>query len=86
MSEVTQADLRRRKQVHQLTSYVDMDMKLARILAAHRITADLAGYERGQRETVERIVAWLGDWIDQTMGADIGPAYLIKRIEAGEWK
>ena len=27
--------------------------------AAHRITADLAGYERGQRETAERIVAWL---------------------------
>lgn len=32
---------------------------VCQIIAAHRIAADIAGYERGQRETVERIVAWL---------------------------
>lgn len=32
---------------------------LSEAFARHRIAADLAGYERGRRETVERIVAWL---------------------------
>ena len=49
--------------------------------AAHRIASDLAGYERGQREAVARIVAWLrsGD-----AGGPIG--CLSDAIEAGEWK
>ena len=36
--------------------------------AAHRITADLAGYERGQRETAERIVAWLWRKVSDELG------------------
>ena len=50
-------------------------------LYSHPPAADLAGYERGQRETVARIVAWLreqdgyGEWYD-----------VADAIEAGEWK
>lgn len=53
--------------------------------AAHRIAADLAGYERGQREAVARIVAWLANEADD-------PSYMMRvdliadAIEAGEWK
>ena len=58
------------------------DNALVQAFAAHRITSDLAGYERGQRETVARIVAWIRTgamfaYTDQEM-ADA--------IEAGEWK
>ena len=55
--------------------------------AAHRITADLAGYERGQRETVARIVAWLRQ--PRTLIRGISMAQnerLSDAIEAGEWK
>lgn len=70
--------------------------------ASHRITADLAGYELGQRETVERIVAWLRkenslcDCYARSEGEcgcgawDDYKQWPLERtadaIEAGEWK
>lgn len=70
--------------------------------AIHRITADLAGYELGQRETVERIVAWLRkenslcDCYARSEGEcgcgawDDYKQWPLERtadaIEAGEWK
>lgn len=64
------------------------DNALVQAFARHRIAADLAGYERGQRETVARIVAWLRDrkemterYIDYVETAQAADA-----IEAGEWK
>lgn len=49
--------------------------------------ADLAGYERGQRETVERIVAYLKErWPPKNYGEDWPVTYAIRAIEAGEWK
>lgn len=44
--------------------------------------ADRAGYERGQRETVERIVAWLRSGASNTMDAGL----VAQDIEAEEWK
>lgn len=62
--------------------------EVRKIMQAHRITADRAGYERGQRETVALIVAWLRnrkemteryiDYVETAQAADA--------IEAGEWK
>ena len=55
--------------------------------AAHRSAADLAGYERGQRETVARIVAYLkGRWSPKNYGEDWPVTYAIRAIEAGEWR
>ena len=58
------------------------DHSMVRAFARHRIAADRAGYERGQREAVARIVAWI------RTGAMF--AYTDKEmadaIEAGEWK
>ena len=53
--------------------------------AAHRIAADLAGYERGQRETVARIVAWLRGNVNG-YPESAGYAHAVDAIEAGEWK
>lgn len=57
------------------------DHSMIQAFAAHRIASDSAGYERGQRETVERIVAWLREpeWAYRNEA-------LIAAIEAGEWK
>lgn len=47
--------------------------------------ADLAGYERGQRETVARIVAWLRGNVNG-YPESAGYAHAADAIEAGEWK
>ena len=61
------------------------DLPCPQAFAAHRIAADLTGYERGQRETVERIVAWLRDQVEY--GDPFGiHEDLADAIEAGEWK
>ena len=47
--------------------------------------SDLAGYERGQRETVARVVAWLTNGADDSsymMRVDL----IADAIDAGEWK
>ena len=49
--------------------------------------ADIAGYERGQRETVERIVAWLRKPLTIIKGVSMDQnERLADDIEAGEWK
>jgi len=56
-------------------------------LTSHRIAADRAGYERGQRETVERIVAWLRKPLTLIRGISMAQnERLSDAIEAGEWK
>ena len=63
------------------------DNALVQAFAAHRIASDLAGYERGQRETVARIVAWLNGEIEIMDEFDtLNTAWVRDAIEAGEWK
>ena len=63
------------------------DNALVQAFARHRIAADLAGYERGQRETVARIVAWLRKPLTLIRGISMAQnERLSDAIEAGEWE
>lgn len=101
MTEVTQADRQAAASLFR-DGRTDLAVKfrlganpepLLEAFARHRIASDLAGYERGQRETVERIVAWLRsvsygheETAASNMAELLGLQFAIEAIEAGEWK
>lgn len=51
---------------------------LAEAFARHR--------EQAERDTVEKIVAWLRGVDDQYRGEFVSAEALAERVEAGEWK
>ena len=50
----------------------------------HIVWLDAA--KRTRQQTEREIVAWLSNWIDDTMGRDIDPTYLITIIERGKYR
>ena len=95
MTEVTQVDIKAAEAFMEAHGWLCEEQwsdvhpsdqtTIAKQFAAHRSAADLAGYERGQRETVERIVAWLRGNVNG-YPESAGYAHAVDAIEAGEWK
>ena len=89
MSEVTQEDREAAAKVAVLVEMRELILAgkadhHAEPWASHRIASDRAGYERGQRETVARIVAWLMD--PSRTGCNNRDMTIALRIQEGEWK
>lgn len=86
MSEVTQEAMTRACQICGCATPEQRKLDVKALLAFHKST-DQAGYERGQRETVEKIVAYLeARWPAGNYGDDWPVSIATQALKRGDWK